>query len=322
MGSIARSGTWDEASSPAATRLARRFEDAWRDPHARNHRPDPGDFLPEGPDATARRLARPAPRRPQPEVGRRRAGPGRGVPRPLPRPRRRDAGRPLLRGVLPPRGGRPGPLPRRVRRAVPRPGRPAPPGLRHPRAGRQRRLDRPPRPRARADPVPRGRPDDRRLPPRRGAGPGLVRPGLPGPGAAARRPAGGPEGGPDRLARAADPGQAPAHAHRPGPLVPDRPGDRPAPALHALLRPGHAGQAPGRAPRPGSPRPARELLEALDRLDPSEATAGAILGPVDPGRSSRSPGPSPGGAPGWPRPWPMPTTGGSCTATSSRPTSW
>ena len=49
MGSIARSGTWDEASSPAATRLARRFEDAWRDPRRkRNHRPDPGDFLPEG----------------------------------------------------------------------------------------------------------------------------------------------------------------------------------------------------------------------------------------------------------------------------------
>ncbi len=49
MGSIARSGTWDEASSPAATRLARRFEDAWRDPRRRrNDRPDPFDFLPEG----------------------------------------------------------------------------------------------------------------------------------------------------------------------------------------------------------------------------------------------------------------------------------
>ncbi len=52
MGSIApRSGTWDEASSPAATRLARRFEDAWRGSTPRN-RPEPGDFLPEGPDAT------------------------------------------------------------------------------------------------------------------------------------------------------------------------------------------------------------------------------------------------------------------------------
>jgi eukaryotic-like serine/threonine-protein kinase len=51
MGSIARSGTWDDASSPAATRLARRFEEAWRS-STRNHRPDPGDFLPEGPEAT------------------------------------------------------------------------------------------------------------------------------------------------------------------------------------------------------------------------------------------------------------------------------
>jgi serine/threonine protein kinase len=50
MGSIARSGTWDEASSPAATRLARRFEDAWRDPRRnRRDRPDPIRFLPDGP---------------------------------------------------------------------------------------------------------------------------------------------------------------------------------------------------------------------------------------------------------------------------------
>ena len=46
MTSIARSGTWDEASSPAATRLARRFEDAWRDPRRRpRDRPDPARFL-------------------------------------------------------------------------------------------------------------------------------------------------------------------------------------------------------------------------------------------------------------------------------------
>ncbi len=51
MGSIARSGTWDEASSPAATRLARRFEDAWKASHPRR-RPDPADYLPGGPDAT------------------------------------------------------------------------------------------------------------------------------------------------------------------------------------------------------------------------------------------------------------------------------
>ncbi len=58
MGSIAaRSGTWDEASSPAATRLARRFEEAWRGSSTRS-RPDPADFLPDGPDATpAARLA-------------------------------------------------------------------------------------------------------------------------------------------------------------------------------------------------------------------------------------------------------------------------
>ncbi len=52
MSSIApSSGTWDEASSPAATRLARRFEDAWRGSNPRR-RPEPGDFLPEGPEAT------------------------------------------------------------------------------------------------------------------------------------------------------------------------------------------------------------------------------------------------------------------------------
>jgi eukaryotic-like serine/threonine-protein kinase len=53
MGSIARSGTWDEASSPAATRLARRFEDAWRDPRRkRNDRPDPEGFLAEEAEGT------------------------------------------------------------------------------------------------------------------------------------------------------------------------------------------------------------------------------------------------------------------------------
>jgi len=53
MGSIAaRSGTWDEASSPAATRLARRFEDAWRASGPRR-RPDPLDFLADGPDVSS-----------------------------------------------------------------------------------------------------------------------------------------------------------------------------------------------------------------------------------------------------------------------------
>ena len=53
MGSIAaRSGTWDEASSPAATRLARRFEDAWR-ASAPRRRPDPLQYLPDGPEGSA-----------------------------------------------------------------------------------------------------------------------------------------------------------------------------------------------------------------------------------------------------------------------------
>ncbi len=51
MGSIARSGTWDEASSPAATRLARRFEDAWKASRPKN-RPDPAAYLPGGPETT------------------------------------------------------------------------------------------------------------------------------------------------------------------------------------------------------------------------------------------------------------------------------
>ena len=59
MGSIARSGTWDEASSPAATRLARRFEDAWRDPRRKRlDKPDPGKFLPDGLEANAAPAAR------------------------------------------------------------------------------------------------------------------------------------------------------------------------------------------------------------------------------------------------------------------------
>ncbi|HMB08304.1 MAG TPA: serine/threonine-protein kinase [Isosphaeraceae bacterium] len=44
--SLSASGrTWEEASCPAAVRLARRFEAAWRG--AADSRPDPGDFLPD-----------------------------------------------------------------------------------------------------------------------------------------------------------------------------------------------------------------------------------------------------------------------------------
>ena len=250
MGSIARSGTWDEASSPAATRLARRFEDAWRDPRRRRgHRPDPSDFLPEGPGGDAPPAAWLALLRADLNLRWDDGGPVRveEYRDRFPRPRRRDDGRPLLRGVLPSGRGRPGPLPGRVRRAVPRPLRPAQARLRHPRTRRQRRLDRPPRPRPRADPLPRGPADHRRFPPRRGAGPGVVRPGLPRARAATGRPAGRLEGGEDRLSGAPDARQAPAHLHRPGPLVSDRPRDGPAPALHALFRPGDPGSAPGGA---------------------------------------------------------------------------
>ena len=178
--------------------------------------------------------------------------------------------------------------------------------------------------RPRPDPLPRGPADHRRFPPGRGAGPGLVRPGLPGPGAAARRSTGRAEGGPDRLPRAPDPGPAPAHPHRPGSLVPDRPGHGPAPALHALFRPGDAEPAPGRSRREGGPDGRRNcskpsIASIHRRRRPTDRRAPR---PDRPWPDSPSPGPSPGGVPGWPMPWPMRTTGGSCTATSSRRTCW
>jgi len=37
--------TWEEAASPAAVRLAREYEQAWRDSAVGGHRPDPGAFL-------------------------------------------------------------------------------------------------------------------------------------------------------------------------------------------------------------------------------------------------------------------------------------
>ena len=48
MNSTSLGRTWDEASSPEAVRMTRRFELAWR--AAVGARPDPLDFLPAGPD--------------------------------------------------------------------------------------------------------------------------------------------------------------------------------------------------------------------------------------------------------------------------------
>ena len=53
------------------------------------------------------------------------------------------------------------------------------------------------------------------------------------------------------LARAADPGPAPAYAYCSGPLPPDRSGDGTPSALHALLRPDHAGPGPAGLPGTG-----------------------------------------------------------------------
>ena len=100
-----------------------------------------------------------------------------------------------------------------------------------------------------------GRPDDRRVPAGRGAGPGRIRAGLSRRGAASGRPARRAEGDANRFARAADAGAAPAHPHRPRLLLPDRPGDRSASALHALSRPDHA--APGPQSSGASSPPAR-----------------------------------------------------------------
>ena len=101
------------------------------------------------------------------------------------------------------------------------------------------------------------------------------------------------------------------------------PVDRPAPALHALLRPGHPGPASWPTRQARVAPTGTELLAGAGparprrRLRPGEARPPGPRWPC-----SRSTGPSPGGGPGWPRPWPTPTTGGFCTGTSSRRTSW
>ncbi len=155
--SLSASGrTWEEASAPAAIRLARRFETAWRDAgggvgigadtgagpgpegkRASDQRlPDPDDFLPA--DAGACPGARLALLRADLSLrweGGQRIRRG-VVSRSIPRSRRRDAGGPHLRGVLSPRGAWRDARPLGILRAVSRPGRHAPSGPRHPRPGR------------------------------------------------------------------------------------------------------------------------------------------------------------------------------------------
>ena len=266
---VATSGrTWEDASSPAALRLTRRYEQAWQE--AERSR------IPASiPASSWRPAARPAScRAPGWPILRTDlslrwdAGDRVGVPvvsGPIPRPDRGGLRRPDLRGVLPPRGGRRGgrlrgvswrghetlaePLRRvlEIHQLIGSATASTSTSLRPPRSRS------PPRPPglASASGVPGGRPDDRRLLPGRGAGPRRVRPRLPGPRAAARGSARRPEGHAARVARAPGPGPAAAHPHRPRPLPPDRPGDRAAPAVHALFRPGHPGPPPGRVPARG-----------------------------------------------------------------------
>ncbi len=57
MSLLSSGRTWDEASSPAAVRLARRFEDVWRSASAPGRRPIPGDFLADDAGCPGARLA-------------------------------------------------------------------------------------------------------------------------------------------------------------------------------------------------------------------------------------------------------------------------
>ena len=65
------------------------------------------------------------------------------------------------------------------------------------------------------------------------------------------------------------------------------------------------------------------LVEALDRLEPDDGVpAGPSAGRAGARCNDPTNRPSPGGEPGSPKPSAMPTTGTCSTATSSRPTSW
>ncbi len=57
MSLISSGRTWDEASSPAAVRLARRFEDAWRNAAHSGRHPAPGEFLTDLAGCPGARLA-------------------------------------------------------------------------------------------------------------------------------------------------------------------------------------------------------------------------------------------------------------------------
>ena len=156
--------------------------------------------------------------------------------------------------------------------------------------------------------VPGGRPDDRRVPAGRGAGPRRIRAGLSRRGAAAGRPARRAEGDANRLARAADPGAAPAHPHRPRLLLPDRPGDRPASALHAVSRPDHAPADPRSSGDPGRPHGRRPRRPAGPPPAARRRPGGACREPVGAGAADLRPGdrlvgrPDGRGAPARPRP--------------------
>ena len=57
MSLITSGRTWEEASSPAAVRLARRFEDVWRNAAGSGRRPAPADFLADDASCPGARLA-------------------------------------------------------------------------------------------------------------------------------------------------------------------------------------------------------------------------------------------------------------------------
>ena len=114
--------TWEEAASPAAVLLARKYEQAWRDSDHAGRRPSLHVFRRAGPAirATARGAAGAVAGRHGAAMGDRREGRGAVVSRPLSRPWRRYDRRACLRRVLSPRGRRRTPGCRRVSGPLPR----------------------------------------------------------------------------------------------------------------------------------------------------------------------------------------------------------